>query len=188
MTATSGKAPKKDKPKGQTPEERLQLMRYNHMMYGPTPGEARTVAKKVNYGASYLGHPKFQGLMAAFKNGTSFKFDVVDKGKVCTISTDGSHLSFNGKVLYYSRALNRYEDHLLLDRTVATQFQTLDALVHLVFAVIRSFPELGAAPFYYMSHQFFEGPETMEASVPSQGPNLLLGSFRHTKVQEKARK
>jgi hypothetical protein len=188
MAATPGKAPKKEKVKRQTPEERLEAMRYNHMMYGPTPGEVRPAVKKVNYGASYLSHPKFQSLMTAFKNGGTYKFDVIDKGKVCTISTDGSHISFNGKVIYYSRSLNRYEDHLLLDKTSTVQFQTVDALVHLVFAVLRSFPELGAPPFHYTSHQFFQGTETLEASVAEQGPNLLVGSFRHTKVQDKARK
>jgi hypothetical protein len=188
MTATPGKAPKKEKAKRQTPAERLEALRYNHMMYGPTPGEVRPAVKKVNYGASYLNHPKFQSLMTAFKNGTAFKFDVIDKGKVCTISTDGSHISFNNKIIYYSRTLNRYEDNLLLDKTSTVQFQTTDALVHLVFAVFRHFPELGALPFFYMNHQFYQGAETLEASVAEQGPNLLVGSFKHTKVQEKPRK
>jgi hypothetical protein len=188
MTATPVKAPKKVKVKRQTPEERLQAMRYNHMMYGPTAGEVRPTVKKANYGASYLGHPKFQSLMTAFKNGGTYKFDVVDKGKACTISTDGSQISFNNKVIYYSRSLNRYEDHLLLDKTSVVHFQTVDALVHLVFAVLRSLPELGAPPFHYLNHQFFQGTETLEAGVADQGPNLLVGSFRHTKVQEKPRK
>ena len=188
MTATPGKAPKKEKVKRQSPEERLEAMRYNHMMYGPTAGEVRSTAKKVNYGASYLNHLKFQSLMTALKNGSTYKFDVIDKGKVCTISTDGSHISFNNKIIYYSRSLNRYEDNLLLDKTSTVQFQTTDALVHLVFAVLRSLPELGAPPFYYMNHQFYQGAETLEASVAEQGPNLLIGSFKHTKVQEKTRK
>jgi hypothetical protein len=188
MTATPGKAPKKEKVKRQTPEERLQALRYNHMMYGPTPGEARPAVKKVNYGASYLTHPKFLTLMTAFKNGTSFKFDVIDKGKVCTIATDGSHISFNNKTIYYSRTLNRYEDNLLLDKTATVQFQTVDALVHLVFAVFRHFPELGTLPFFYMNHQFYQGADTLEATIPDQGPNLLVGAFKHTKMQEKARK
>ena len=187
MTATPGKAPKKEKPKRQTPAERLEALRYNHMMYGPTPGEVRPAVKKVNYGSSYLDHPKFQSLMTAFKNGTVYKFDVIDKGKVCTISTDGSHISFNNKIIYYSRPLNRYEDNLLLDKTSTVQFQTVDALVHLVFAVLRHFPELGTPPFYYMNHQFYQGAETLEASVPEQGPNLLVGCFKHTTMQEKPR-
>ncbi len=188
MTATSKKAPKKVKEKRQSPEERLEAMRYNHMMYGPTPGEVRPVSKKVNYGASYLNHPKFQSLMTSFKNGATYKFDVIDKDKVCTISTDGSQISFNNKIIYYSRSLNRYEDNLLLDKTSTVQFQTVDAVVHLVFAVLRSFPELGPPPFFYMNHQFYHGVETLEASVAEQGPNLLIGSFKHTKAQEKTRK
>jgi hypothetical protein len=188
MTVTPGKAPKKVKEKRQSPEERLEAMRYNHMMYGPTPGEVRPASKKVNYGASYLNHPKFQSLMTAFKNGATYKFDVIDKGKVCTISTNGSNISFNNKIIYYSRALNRYEDNLLLDKTATVQHQTIDALVHLVFAVLRSFPELGTPPFFYMNHQFYQGAEPLEASVVEQGPNLLIGSFKHTKVQERAKK
>jgi hypothetical protein len=188
MTSTSKKGPKKEKEKRQSPEERLEAMRYNHMMYGPTAGEIRPIVKKVNYGASYLNHPKFQSLMAAFKNGSTYKFDVIDKGKVCTISTDGSHISFNSKIIYYSRSLNRYEDNLLLDKTSAVQYQTTDALVHLVFAVLRNFPELGAPPFFYMNHQFYQGAETLEATVAEQGPNLLIGSFRHAKAPEKPRK
>lgn len=188
MTATSGKAPKKVKEKRQTPQERLEAMRYNHMMYGPTPGEVRPAQKKINYGASYLNHPKFQSLMTAFKNGSNYKFDVIDKAKVCTISTDGSHISFNNKIIYYSRSLNRHEDNLLLDKTSVVQYQSVDALVHLVFAVIRSFPELGAPPLFYMNHQFYQGADTLEATVAELGPNLLLGSFKHSKEQERARK
>jgi len=188
MTATPGKAPKKVKPKKQTPAERLEALRYNHMMYGPTAGEVRPTAKKVNYGASYLEHPKFQDLMTAFKKGTSYKFDVTDKGKVFTISTNGSQISFNGKIIYYSRSLNKHEDNLLLDRTSTVQYQTTDALVHLVFAVLRSFPEFGAPPFFYMNHQFYQGAETLEAGVAEQGPNLLIGSYKHNKVQESSRR
>ena len=70
MTATPGKARKKEKEKRQSPEERLEAMRYNHMMYGPTPGEIRPISKKVKYGASYLNHPKFNDLMNSFKNGS----------------------------------------------------------------------------------------------------------------------
>ena len=164
MTGTPGKTHKKEKEKRQTPEERLEALRYNHMMYGPTAGEHRPAPKKINYGASYLTHPKFQGLMTAFKKGLASQFDVNDKGKVCTISTDGAHIAFNGKTIYYSRPLNRYEENLLLDRAAVVQFQTTDALVHLVFAVLRSFPELGAPPFYYMNHQFFQGADTLEAA------------------------
>jgi hypothetical protein len=185
---TPGKAPKKPKEKRQTPAERQEAMRYNHMMYGPTAGELRPAAKKVNYGGAYLSHPKFQNLITALKKGTTFSFDVTDKGKVCAIATDGAHITFDGRVIFYSRALNKHEDNLLLDREVTVQLQTLDALVHLVFAVVRALPELGAPPFSYQARQFFLGAETLEAGIPTQGPNLLLGSFKHSKVIEKPRK
>jgi hypothetical protein len=188
MTALTGKLPKKEKEKRQTPEERLQALRYNHMMYGPTAGEMRPASKKTNYGATYLKHPKFQSLMTAFKKGTAYQFDVIDKGKVCSISTDGSHISFEGKVIYYSRPLNKHEENLLLDRVAMVQFQTTDAFVHLAFAVLRSLPELGTHQMSFMNHQFYYGLETLEAGVADQGPNLLVGSYKHQKVQEKARK
>ena len=60
--------------------------------------------------------------------------------------------------------------------------------VLLVFAVVRALPELGAPPFSYQARQFFLGAETLEAGIPTQGPNLLLGSFKHSKVVEKGRK
>lgn len=188
MTVSPGKAPKKVKEKRQTPEERAEALRYNHMMYGPTAGEARPSAKKTNFGASYLAHPKFQALITAFKKGQTYQFDVTDKAKVCTIGTDGSHISFNGKTLFYARPLNRHEENLLLDRLTAAQFQTTDALVHLVFAVLRSLPELGPSALYYMNHQFYLGQETLEAGAAEQGQNLLMGSYRHQKVQDLPRK
>lgn len=188
MTAAPGKAPKKEKEKRQSPEERLQALRYNHMMYGPTAGELRPAPKKVNYGAGYLNHPKFQGLMAAFKKGVTFQFDVTEKGKAYTIATDGSHISFDGKIIYYSRPLNKHEDNLLLDRAATVQYQSTDALVHLVFAVVRSFSELGTHLMSYMNHQFYYGAETLESGISEQGPNLLVGSFKHSKVIDKPRK
>jgi len=188
MAAAPGKAPKKEKEKRQTPEERLEALRYNHMMYGPTAGEMRPAAKKVNYGTAYLNHPKFQSLMAAFKRGAAFRFEVTDKGKVYTIATDESHLSFDGKVIYYSRHLNKYEDNLLLDRTAALHYQGIEAFVHLAFAVLRSLPELGAPPISYLQNQFYLGSETLDAGIADQGPNLLLGSFKHSKALEKPRK
>lgn len=188
MTSMPGKPPKKVKEKKQSPEKRLEALRYNHMMYGPTAGELRPAAKKINYGAAYLGHPKFQGLMTAFKKGATDKFDVTEKGKVYTISTDGSHIFFDGKIIYYSRPLNKYEDNLLLDRTSTIQYQTTDALVHLAFAVLRSFPEMGTPQLSYMNHQFYYGAETLEAGIAEQGPNLLIGSYKHQKAHEKPRK
>ncbi len=178
MTASSAKAPKKEKIKKQTPEERQAALRYNHMMYGPTAGEFRAPAKKVNYGAAYLDHPKFQGLMAAFKKGTAFKFEVTAKDKTLTIATDGEHITFDGKTVFYSRPSNRHEDHLLLDRVTLVQYQAADALVHLVFAVLRTFPELASHTLSYRHGQFFWDIETLEAGIVEHGPNLLIGSFK----------
>jgi hypothetical protein len=180
--------PKKAKEKKQTPEERLQALRYNHMMYGPTAGEMRPAAKKVNYGAAYLNHPKFQGLLEAFKKGTAFRFEVTDKGRAYPIAAEESQLSFDGKVIFYSRHLNKYEDHLLLDRTAALHFQGIEAFVHLVFAVLRSFPECEGPALSYFQNQFYLGGETLDAGIAEAGPNLLLGSFRHGKAAEKPRK
>jgi hypothetical protein len=188
MTTTPGKAPKKIKEKKQSPAERLEAMRYNHMMYGPTAGEMRPAAKKSNYGSSYLTHPKFQSLVTAFKKGIAFKFDVTDKGKVYTISTDESHISFDGKVIFYSRPLNKYEDNLLLDRASAAQYQATEALVHLAFAVLRSFSELGTPQLSYLQNQFYYGNETLETGIAEQGPNLLIGAYKHNKAPEKTKK
>ena len=187
MTPQPDKAPKKEKAKKQTPEQRQELMRYNRMMYGPTAKERQPVMKKVQYGAAYLSHPKFQSLMTAFKKGSSYKFEVTDKTKTYTIATDGSDILFNGKTVFYSRPMNKYEDHLLLDRVTMTQYQTTDALIHLAFAVLRSLPELAGHSLGYMQHQFYYGAEPLEEGVAQQGPNLLLGSYRHSKVPEKTR-
>jgi hypothetical protein len=184
MTPTPGKAPKKEKVKRQSAEERLEGIRYIHMMYGPTAGEQKLVTRKVNLGTTYLAHPKFQNLMTAFKKGDSFQFNVADKGKNYIISTDGTHILFDGKIIYYSRPLNRYEDNLLMDRVSMIQYQTTDALIHLAVAVLRSLPELGTPQLSYMNHKFYFGPETLEAASAEQGPNLLIGSYRHKKIQE----
>ena len=188
MTTAAGKVPKKEKEKRQTPEERQEALRYNHMMYGPTAGELRPAVKKTNLGISYLKHPKFQSLMTAFRKGTASQFDVTDKGKVFTISTDGTHICFDGKVIYYARPLNKHEDNLLLDRAATVQYQGIDALVHLAVAVLRSLPELGSPQLSYIDQQFYYGIETLESGIAEQGPNLLVGCFKHSKVVEKARK
>ena len=187
MSAESAKAPKKIKEKRQTPQERLEAMRYNHMMYGPTDGELKMAPRKVDYGASFLKHPKFQSLMSAFRNGTAFQFDITAGGRLFTIATDGSHISFDGKVVFYARALNKYEDNLLLDRTSAIQLQTNDAVVHLVFAVLRSLPELGETPFAYLHHKFYLGTGSLETSSTDQGSNVLVGPFKHNKTHEKVK-
>jgi len=186
MTENSEKAPKKIKDKKQTPQERLEAMRYNHMMYGPTHREIQLSPRKTNFGGSFLKHPKFQSLITAFKNGTAFKFDITADAKILTIDTDGSHISFDGKTIFYSRALNKYEDNLLLDRAAAVQVQAIDAAVHLVFAVLRSFPELGEPPLQYLHHKFYQGNATLEMAINEQS-NLLLGPFKHNKTHERIR-
>jgi len=187
MAANPDKAPKKVKEKRQTPEERLEALRYNQMMYGPTAGELRPPPRKINHGASYLKHPKFQSLMAAFKKETAFKFDVSDKGKVFPISTDGSHILFDGKIIYYCRPLNRHEHSLLMDRAAVLQYQSNEALVHLVFAVLKYFPELGAPKLTYVLGEFYLEGERLEAGVAAHGPNLLMGSYKHGNTQDKQR-
>lgn len=184
MAAATGKAPKKEKVKRQTPEERLAGMRYIRMMYGPTAGEQSLVARKINLGATYLEHPKFQDLMTAFKKGDSFQFSVKDKNRNYAIVTDGTNILFDGRTLFYSRPLNRHEDNLLLDRVTAVQYQTNDALIHLAVAVIRSLPELGTPKISYINHKLYYGAETLEEASAEQGPNLLIGSFRHKKTPE----
>ena len=165
----------------------MENLRYNHMMYGPTAKEMRPVAKKVDFGASYLKHPKFQSLMAAFKKGAEFQFNVTDKGKSYTISTSGAQVLFDGKVIYYSRSLNKYECDLLIDRSVAIQFQGIDAFVHLAIAVLRSFPELGTPQLGFINNEFYYGAERLEAGIAVQGPNLLIGAYRNGVVKEKPR-
>ena len=187
MTGNTEKAPKKVKEKKQTPQERLEAMRYNHMMYGPTEGELKMAPKKIDFGASFIKHPKFQSLMTAFKNGTAFKFDITANGKISTIATDGSHITFDAKVLFYARPLNKYEDNLLLDRGSAVQLQSTDAVVHLVFAVLRSLPELGEPPLSYLHHKFYQGTGSLETSATDQGSNILIGPYKHNKTHEKTR-
>ncbi len=157
------------------------------MMYGPTEGELKMNPKKIDFGASFLKHPKFQNLISAFKNGTAFQFDISANGKAFTIATDGSHISFAGKTICYSRPLNRYEDNLLLDRAASIQLQTTDAVVHLVFAVLRSFPELGEHGLQYLHHKFYHGNSSLETSADQEGSNLLMGSYKHNKTHERNR-
>lgn len=188
MTELSQKAPKKEKDRRQTPAERQELMRYNHMMYGPTTNEAKSTLKKIDYGISYLKHHKFQSLMTAFTKGTTYQFEVTAEGKPCSVATDGSDISFNGKTIFYSRPLNRHEDNLLLDKASMLQFQTTDALVHLAFAVLRSLPELGSHPLLYSNHRFYYGAEALESVPAEQGSNLLIGTYKHSKSPTKTRK
>jgi hypothetical protein len=187
MTANPAKAPKKEKEKKQTPQERLEAMRYNHMMYGPTDGEMKAKPKKIDYGAPYLKHPKFQSLITAFKRGAEFKFDITAEGRLITIATDGSHITFDNKVLYYSRIFNKHEDNLFLDRAAAVQVQTNEAAVHLVFAVLRSFPELAEQQLLYMHHKFYHGNDSLEFGASEPGTNLALGPFKSQRPSERAK-
>ena len=188
MTTKPAKAPKKERSKGQSAEARAEGLRYIHMMYGPTAGERSLVSKKVNLGAAYLDHPKFQSLMTAFKKGTIFQFNVKDKEKNYVISTDGSQILFDGRTLYYSRPCNRHEEHLLLDRVTAIQYQTTEPFIHLAVAVLRSLPELGPVKLTYVNHKFYIGSEPLESAAADQGPNLLIGSFEHSKSQDRVKK
>lgn len=178
MTSASSKPPKKEKVKPQTPKQRLEANRYNQMMYGASSSELTPTAKKINFGATYLKHPKFQNLISAFKTGTNFQFNVSEKGKSFIISTDGTQLLFENHVLFYTRPLNKHEYNLLLDKTTMLRYLTVDAFVHLVFAVMRSFPELGSPQLRYRNNQFFWGSEELGAGIAEQGPNLLIGACK----------
>ncbi len=185
MTSTTGKAPKKEKAKKQTPQERQEAMRYIHMMYGPTAGEQKLVARKTNLGSVYLNHPKFLSLMEAFRKGGAFEFTVTDKGRTYRISTDGGQIRFDEKVLFYCRELNRHEDNLLMDRTTAIQYQANDALIHLAGAVLRSLEDLGPCQISSVNHKLYYGPDSFETAAAEHGPNFLVGSFRHKRPLEK---
>lgn len=187
MDAKPEDAPKKAKRKGQTPQERLEHMRYNYLMYGRTQTERKLAPKPVDYGASYLKHPKFQALMAAFRKGTAFSFEVKANGATTTIATEDSQITFAGKVLFYSRSLNRYEDNLFLDRTLAVRVQESDPAVHLVFAVIKSFPEMEAPGLLFLYHKFYLGNESLDSAPAGEGTNLLVGRFAHSKTSERPR-
>jgi len=187
MTPSPAKPAKKEKVRRQTPEELQENLRYNRMMYGPTAGEKRPLVKKVDYGAPYLKHPKFQALMEAFKKGTAYEFQVTDKTKSYAVTTDGTDICFGSKVIYYSRSLNKYESHLLLDRAAAMQFQGIDAFVHLVIAVQRSLPELDAPALNFVNSTFFCGSDSFETGIAATGPNLLLGAYRNAKAKEKGK-
>jgi len=178
MAAAPGKTPKKERVKAQTPEERQAALRYNRMMYGPKSGESRLVIKKIDFGAAYITHPKFQNLMTAFKSGSEYQFSVTDKDKSYTISTKESQILFDNKVIYYSRDLNRFERNLLIDKIVMIQFQAIEAFAHLAFAVIRSLPELGAPKLSYKNNEFLYDTEGLAVGIAEQGPNLLVGPYK----------
>ena len=185
MTETPGKSPKRIKDYKPTPEQRQANMRYNQMMYGPTEGELKHAPRKVDYGAPYLKHPKFQALLTAFKRGAASSFDINANGTLSSIATDGSGIAVNGKVVFYTRPLNKHMDNLFLDRAAAVQLQGNEAVVHLVFAVLRSFPELGEPQVQYQYHKFYQGTESLETGPTGPGSNLLIGAFKHSKPLER---
>ena len=187
MTETPGKSPKRIKDYKPTPEQRQANMRYNQMMYGPTAGELKHTPKKIDFGASYLKHPKFQSLLTAFRRGAAGKFEVTANGAICTIATDGTQITFNEKTIVYTRPLNKHMDNLFLDRASAVQLQGTDAVVHLVFAVLRSFPELGEPQLQYQYHKFYQGTESLETGPTGPGSNLMIGAFKHSKPLERPR-
>lgn len=187
MDTKPEKAPKKTKDKGLTPQERLAHMRYNHLMYGRTQTELKLAPKPVDYGASYLKHPKFQALMAAFRKGASFSFEVTANGNAITIATEDSRITFGGKQLFYSRPLNRYEDNLFLDHTTAVRVQESDPAVHLVFAVLKSFPEVQPPGLLFLYHKFYLGNDSLDSTPVGEGTNLLIGPFKHSKASERPR-
>ncbi len=185
MADSPAKPAKKEKPKRQTEAERQAMLAYHRTMYGPTSGEPRAVVKKVDWGAPYLQHPKFLALVEAFRHGKSFEFNVTDKGRTYAVSTEGGHLRFGGAVVFYSRPINKYESSLLMDRAEALRFQEVESFAHLALAVVRSFPELGPVRLRVSNKEFWWDTERLEAGIAAQGPNLLLGDFRHATPKEK---
>jgi hypothetical protein len=185
MADSPAKSPKKEKPRRQTEAERRAMLDYHRTMYGPTSGEHRAVVKKVDWGAPYLQHPKFLALVEAFRHGKSYEFSVTDKGRTYAVSTEGGHLRFGGAVVFYSRPINKYESSLLMDRSEALRFQEVESFAHLALAVVRSFPELGPVRLRVSNKEFWWDTERLEAGIAAQGPNLLLGDFRHATPKEK---
>jgi hypothetical protein len=179
-----GKAPKERK---QTAEERLAALRYNQLMYGRTTTERKLQPKRVDYGASFLKHPKFQELVGAFRKGAADRFEVRSEGGDCTVATDAGQITFNGKVLFYSRPSGKQVDHLYLERASAVQLQGNEVAVHLVFAVLRSFQELGEHGLLYLYHKFYQGPESLDSGPSGPGTNLDLGTYKHNRPHERTR-
>lgn len=178
MSGTSEKATRKPKQKREAPPDITESIRYSQIMYGRTTTELKMLPKRVDYGGSYLRHPKFQNLMAAFRKGAEAQFEITARDTVSTIATSGGSITFQGRVLFYTRRQNKYEDNLFLDREAAVQFQDLEAAVHLVFAVVRSFPELGDAAIRYQYRKFFHGDQTLESGSTGLSNNPLLGTIR----------
>lgn len=185
MTIAPKKNPKKEKTKQQSPEQRLEALRYNQMMYGATASELVPASKKVNFGGTYIKHDKFQELISAFKNGVKADFSVKEKDKKYRISTDENQILFDDKVIFYSRVLNKFENNLLLDKTEILRYQTTEAFVHLIFAVIRSLPDLGAPRLSYLNNEFLWDSVGLGVGLAEHGPNLLIGSYKIQKSKNK---
>jgi hypothetical protein len=189
MSGTPEKAARKpkQKQKREPPPDITESVRYSQIMYGRTTTELKMLPKRVDYGGSYLRHPKFQNLVAAFRKGTESQFDITTGDTVCTIATDGTTISFQGRKLFYTRPQNHYENNLFLDREAAVQLQTQEAAVHLVFAVVRSFPELGDTAIRYQYRKFFHGDESLESAPTGLTANLMLGAIRNHRPSDRAR-
>jgi hypothetical protein len=187
MDAPQDKPAKPAKERRQTPEEKLEALRYNQLMYGRTSTERKLQPKRVDYGASFLKHPKFQELITAFRKGAAARFEVRADGDAFTVATDGSQITFNDKVLFYGRNAGKQVDHLYLERASAVQLQGNEVAVHLVFAVLRSFQELGEHGLIYLYHKFYQGPESLDSGPGGPGTNLDLGTFKHNRPHERFR-
>jgi hypothetical protein len=184
MSESPKNTPRKVKEKRQQPPDMTESVNYSHVMYGWTPNERRMLPKRVDHGASYLAHPKFQSLMEAFKKGQSFTFEITTNGVTCPVATDGTYITFKGRTLFYSRSLSKQEDNLYLDRKGVVQFQTQEPAVHLVFAVLRSLPELGDTRLRYHNRRFYQGMDDLETDAGDAGASLLLGTYRHMKPKD----
>jgi hypothetical protein len=177
----------KQKQKREAPPDMTESIRYSRIMYGRTTTELKLLPKRVDHGASYLRHPKFQNLMAAFRKGAEAQFEITAGDAVSVIATSGGSITFQGRVLFYTRPQNHYENNLFLDREAAVQFQGQEAAVHLVFAVVRSFPELGDAGIRYQYHKLYHGDEVLESVSTGLNANILLGAFRNGRPSDRNR-
>jgi hypothetical protein len=183
-TETVKKKDKKEKKKKVAYDKKAHLD-YNKLMYGPLGCEQKRLAPKVNYGAGFQGSEKFKALISAFKNNTSYKFEVKIQDKNYVVATDGIHISFDNIVVCYSRPSNRFEDLLLLDRNSLIQHNNTVGVIHLVFGVLKAFPELKHM-LTYVQHKFYWGAESVDKASDAQyGSNILVGAFKHQRFQNR---
>jgi hypothetical protein len=182
--AVTKKEKKKEKKKKQT-YDKVAALKYNKLMYGPLSCEQKKIAPKVNYGAGFIGHEKFKALLSAFKNNTPYKFEIKINDKSYTVATDGTHISFDNIVVCYSRPSNRFEDLMLLDRNSLIQHNNTAGVIHLVFGVLKSLPELKHS-LTYVQHKFYWEAEGVDkASDAEYGANILVGPFKHQRFQDR---